>query len=224
MSLGWKSVNCHEPIDARNRSSEPTQALSDQEWKEIAWAIRQGACVLVLGPAIAVDPEDPEHTPLTSTLAQSLAKQVRDQDPSLEIVNTSDLSHVSQVFSEVQALGGRRRLRIAVDEFYAQYDGKTTPLHQQLAELPFKLVINTTPNSFMETALNAVPNKALQLDYYELNHEHKLALKLDSKTPLLFDLYGNRQNIDSLDSNGKRSARISNSHDQTRTSITATRT
>ncbi len=54
------------------------------------------------------------------------------------------------------------------------------------------------PNSFMETALNAVPNKALQLDYYELNHEHKLALKLDSKTPLLFDLYGNRQNINSL--------------------------
>ena len=136
-----------------------TEILSEADWQGIARSIRNGACVLLLGPSIAVDPKDQEHIPLTTVLARSLADRLsKEIGPECTIVTRDDLAHVSQVFCDArQHRGfGRADLETAVEQFYSRYDAQTTPLHRELAELPFELVINTTPDLLMTTACDGI--------------------------------------------------------------------
>jgi len=175
-----------------------TEPLSEADWKEIAERTRRGECVLVLGPAIAVDPDDNLHTPLTTRLARCLADRLKNAlGQSCGIVNADDLAHVSQVFCDEREFG-RGSLEIAVNDFYARYDQTTTPLHRALAALPFQLVINTTPDYFMANAFKEA-GKNPQAEHYDYQSELQRDVKLGrDDCPVIFDLYGSRHELSSL--------------------------
>jgi hypothetical protein len=176
------------------------EPLSENDWQYMAGKIRASECVLLLGPDIAVDPADEKHTPLTTKLSRLLAEKLTERlGRKNPIGNRDDLAHVAQIFNDAGQIlpqFGRFQLETEVKKFYGQYDGATTSLHRELAELPFDFVVNTTPDHFMLNAFKGI-GKRPTAEYYDPRPPHNVQIP-DIGQPLIFDLYGSRQNPSSL--------------------------
>jgi TIR domain/SIR2-like domain len=173
--------------------AEPEE-LGERDWRRLAQTVQRGQCILLLGPAAAVDPEDAERIPLTTLFSRSLAEKI---DDNRGISNRDDLAHVAQVFLSRPTLD-RIDLEIAADDFYRPYEGLTTELHEELAALPFTLCVNTTPDAFMATAFGKA-GKQPTVEHY--NYKRTRAIRFsepDPEHPIVFNLYGSLRETDSL--------------------------
>jgi len=172
--------------------------LTEHDWRRLAETIQRGNCVLLLGPAVAADPQDPQHTPLTTSLARTLAEKLDAKlGPESRVVQRDDLAHVAQLY-RAQPDSDRVDLELAVADFYKPYDGLTTQLHRELAELPFTLCINTTPDSFMSNAFRDA-GKEPAAEYYHFRRARSLRVgDADPARPIVYHLLGSLLEKDSL--------------------------
>jgi hypothetical protein len=168
-------------------------------------AIQRKKCILLLGPGVAVPPGDPAGEPLTVQLARTLAAKLRQEGKS--VVSETDLAHVAEVYQR-ENRKGRAGLRMAVESFYAPYRDTTTPLHTDLAALPFALCVSTTPDRFLLTAFEQTPGKTPIYDFHNFQPDPKRARERPAfrspperepeKSPLVYDLYGSFDEPNSL--------------------------
>ena len=174
-------------------------ALNEQDWRRLLQTIRRGRCILLLGPGVAVAPDDDQHIPLTTRLARSLAGQL----PAADVCDSNNLSHVAQLYYQDPNFS-RIDLESAVKDFYAPFEQETTPLHQELAQLPFTLCVNTAFDRFFLNALRAA-DKTPVYDYYHFRKGRDSPLASidptyfnDPLRPVVYDLYGSRDDEESL--------------------------
>ena len=178
--------------EAKDSDSRMMQGLVER--------IRRGSCILVLGPGVAIDPQDETHTPLTRRLSRKLAQDELVCQYPLKL-DPEDLRQVSQVFYKTRE--DRIQLEIAVAEFYAEYEGATTDFHRALAELPFRLCICTTPDKLMFNALKEQKAGARMKTPYLANYnfrgtaENNVAAPSED-SPVVYHLYGSVDDPDSL--------------------------
>lgn len=172
-------------------------ALNEQDWRRLVQTIRRGRCILLLGPGVAVAPGDDRHSPLTTRLARSLAGQLAD------VCDPANLSHVAQLYYQDPNFS-RLDLESAVKDFYAPFEQETTPLHQELAQLPFTLCVNTAFDRFFLNALRAAGKNPVY-DYYHFRKGQDSPLNSidpvhfnDAQNPVVYDLYGSREDEESL--------------------------
>ncbi|MGE3816560.1 MAG: toll/interleukin-1 receptor domain-containing protein [Nitrospiraceae bacterium] len=128
-------------------------------------------------------------------LARSLASD--SQVASVNGLNCDDLRHVAQVWYE------KNRDMTGLQEFVAGFfkgfkDGMTE-FHQDLARLPFKLCIVTTPDDFLYNAFKAQGKQPI-CDFYNLNRQRddKLPTRLSPDEPVIYHLYGHHKDPSSL--------------------------
>ncbi|HEX2123688.1 MAG TPA: hypothetical protein VHL59_18810 [Thermoanaerobaculia bacterium] len=131
-----------------------------RELRSLVERIKRGDCVLVLGPRVAMRPDDPDHRPLDDVLAGELVASLdcpagEQQAPSLRAA--ADLYY--------RVRQDREELELAVHDFYAQQSDATTAFHSDLARLPFRLCVSASPDNLMFRAFEAA-GKAPQRGYY----------------------------------------------------------
>ena len=187
-------------------SALPVAVLEEQDWWYLLKSIRDGQCILLLGPGAAVDPNDSQADPLPVRLALKLGEELHRAGKGDGIFTTSDLAHVAQAYS--QAMPKKRPgLERAVEEFYAPYHNQTTALHRDLAVLPFTLCISTTPERFLLSAFAQVPGKTPLYSFYHFRpnpsraRERRLASppgEGSTSQPLIYDLHGSLDDLESL--------------------------
>ncbi len=155
--------------------------------------IRKGTCVLLMGPGVAIAPD--ESTPLTARLARELAQDPQiSEDPRLG--DRNNLRHVAQLYYQVKR--DRDELRLAAEDFYSRFDGVTTEFHRSIASLPFRLCISTTPDDLLYNALVSVGKKPAKA-HYNMHHGGGSVLpKPTVEAPAVFHLYGHPSNRESL--------------------------
>jgi len=179
--------------------------LEETDWRVLLKSIRQGKCILLLGPGVAANPADPEGDPLPVQLAQQLAGELRNAGKGDQLLAGGDLAHVAQTYG--RAMPKRRPgLEIATEDFYTRYRDQTTQLHLNLATLPFTLCISTTPEQFLLNAFIQTPEKKPIYDFYHFQPDPKRPQRPPSappttnpeKHPLIYDLYGSLDEPDSL--------------------------
>jgi len=173
--------------------------LADAESKFIrvlVERIKGGGCVLLMGPGVAVDLSVPNRTPITTLLARQLSSEPALQNrcpPGMEC----DLRYVAQLHYEVQH--ELEDFAIATADFYKGLKGTTTPFHRNLAELPFRLCITTSPDEFMLEAFKATHRKNPAAAYYSFRSQQTAWLQEPTETkPLVYYLYGHIDDIYSL--------------------------
>ena len=149
-----------------------------------------------MGPGVAVDTSRPDRPPITSLLARRLAA-----DPSLHgkcpPEMEGNLRYVAQLYYEDKR--DLEDLTIVTADFYQSLKNTTTPFHRNLAQLPFRLCINTSPDDFMLEAFRATGTKTPAAAYYSFRKALDPLLKTPSETnPLVYYLYGHSQDLYSL--------------------------
>lgn len=165
--------------------NESATDLTQRDWRTLVRTIEKGTCILLLGPDVALDPDNPERGPLTEALAKKLSSELAGGESPVDEAN---LSHVALLY--YQHFLDRVGLEEDVEKFYASYSKRYTDFHRDLAALPFRLCINTTPDRFLYNAFLAA-GKAPIYDYYDFRNTRPSFLKeTKPDKPIVYDLYG----------------------------------
>jgi hypothetical protein len=155
-----------------------------------------GGCVLLLGPGVAVDPSDAQRTSVTALLARRLAADPQVQSrctPEME----NNLRHVAQLYYQVHDQD-KDDLALVVKDFYAGFQDATTAFHRNLAQLPFRLCISTSPDDFMFNALREAGKNPSRAHYNFHRDRNPGLIRATEKAPLVYYLYGRGDDLDSL--------------------------
>jgi len=186
---------------SRSSSFRKKMALLESEyWRLLLRAIRSGQCIVVLGRGAALDPAAPTGDPLPIRLARELAAKLRGKGFGNQIASETDLPHVAQIYAS--EMPGHPALELAVEDFYKPYLNQTTPLHLDLAALPFSLCLTTTPERFLLNAFSQTAGKFPLSDYYSFRSarvgQQAPPEKDAEKKPLIYDLFGSMEEPTSL--------------------------
>ena len=165
-----------------------------RELRGLVERIKRGDCILVLGPRVAVRPDDPERRPLEDRLAEELAA-----------TSGADESEVAQASTNLRRAADlhyrlrkdREELELTVQDFYARETG-TTAFHRDLAELPFRLCISASPDNLMLTAFEQAGKRPVK-GVYHFNQPATARLPSSSEEqPLVYSLFGHYDEPGSL--------------------------
>lgn len=163
-----------------------------REMRSLVERIKRGDCVLVLGPRVAIRANDPDRRPLDELLACVLLASIdaHGSEGCFNLRRAADLYYIR--------CQDRVELELAVQDFYRSEGGSTTDFHRDLAQLPFRLCINASPDSLMLTAFKE-EKKTPQSGYYSFRQATNA--RLSSPTldrPLVYHLFGHHENSSSL--------------------------
>ncbi len=175
-------------------STPPTVDRDARFLRALLERIRKGTCVLLMGPGVAIAPDD-TTAPLTVRLSRELAQDPQiDNDPRLG--DRDNLSHAAQLYYQVKR--DRDELRLVAEDFYSRFATVTTAFHCSIASLPFRLCISTTPDDLLFNAFTSVGKKPIKT-HYNMYHAGSDSLpKPTVEAPAVFHLYGHPSNRESL--------------------------
>ncbi|HEX7829972.1 MAG TPA: toll/interleukin-1 receptor domain-containing protein [Thermoanaerobaculia bacterium] len=162
-----------------------------RELRGLVERINRGDCVLVLGPRVAVRPDDPERRPLDTLLAEELLESIGVTGGSPDLHRAADLYYRTRQ--------DRVELDLAVQDFYEREASATTDFHRDLAKLPFRLCISASPDSLMFNAFAETEGKAPQKGYYGFRPIYTPRLATPSPDrPIVYHLFGHHVEARSL--------------------------
>lgn len=171
--IGLVQTVCNENADDLNCKlwlDELTNGVPTRVQK-LAQSIANGNCLLFLGPGTLlcnVPPDDdPDGTPVLTVFnqafARSLAREMRDSTVYFDEKSANNLAYIAQRYNDVQLPDMDRYVRDLpgmqgklAQEFYDTCRPDTR-LYELLAELPFRVIINTNADNELAAILN---NKA----------------------------------------------------------------
>ena len=131
-----------------NASSEVNTWLF-RDWDKLLYGIHRGRCTLFLGPELPLlDPEGNQTIP-AHVLAMRLLVALGDDNPGA--VSAADLAPVIERFlAEEDEFG----LEMEFQEWHGWLKGQQSTLHDDLAALPFRLIVNGSYDPLIEMALS----------------------------------------------------------------------
>jgi hypothetical protein len=165
-------------------------------YQNIARQIREGSCVLFLGPeAITVKQAGGTYRPLIESCAQHLSKGL-----DLSPAETKSLAQVTSTL-RMRNLLSDTMIIAAVQDYYqkAEREAAFHPMLEKLADLPFKLIINTSPDDFF-ARYYAQAVRDFRFDYYNFRKPGADPLYVfnESAPPLIYNLFGFYKKPESL--------------------------
>lgn len=169
---------------------------TSRELRGLVERINRGDCVLVLGPRVAVRPDDPERRPLDSLLAEELIESIGEAGAE-GIASSTSLHRAADLFYRTRQ--DRAELDVAVQDFYEREANATTDFHRDLAKLPFRLCISASPDSLMFNAFAATEGKSPQKGYYGFRPVYTPHLsRPTAERPIVYHLFGHHIEARSL--------------------------
>jgi hypothetical protein len=173
-----------------------TSRQNERELRGLVERINRGDCVLVLGPRVAVRPDDPERQPLDTLLAQELIESIGVTGAE-GTASSANLHRAADLYYRTRQ--DRVELDVTVQDFYEREASATTDFHRDLAKLPFRLCICASPDSLMFNAFAATEGKTPQKGYYAFRpiQTPRLATPTEER-PIVYHLFGHHDEAKSL--------------------------
>ena len=166
--------------------------LQENDWRRLIRVIRNDACILLLGPDVAFDPDDPASTPLSAKLASILSEQL---ESAYNAARGVHLTHIAQIY---QRENDRISLELEVEDFYRHCAGRTTDVHRRLAALSISHCIDLTPAGLMANAYVELGKTPVR-DFYGSGKGAAVSLlDITPERPLVYELFGSLDNSASL--------------------------
>lgn len=192
---------CHT---CRRRRTRPTGAtvsrgarrsLVDEDWESLVYSVREGRCVVMLGPDAVEYQMGGRSVPVLDALTAFLQRRLQDENPYID----TQFTQVSEVADAVIKTfrGDRTALLEWVGDFFddRSFDHPTL---DALARMPLGLVVNTSPGLPVETSFDG-PKPTRSVAFYDrLGKAAPLTPNWDADSPLIYHLYGSLSKRDSL--------------------------
>jgi hypothetical protein len=171
-----------------------------RELRGLVERIKRGDCVLVLGPRVAIRPNDPDRRPLDDLLACEILERI-EAPPGGVAISSGNLRRAADLYE--RQYRDPDALRDIAKDFYARDASSTTDFHRDLAELPFRLCVSASPDSLMLTAFEKA-GKSPQKCHYNFRPSgggltpEKPLVSPTAEKPLVYHLFGHHEDPGSL--------------------------
>ena len=165
--------------------------MAFEHWDKLAYGIERGECILFLGPDLPLIGAGGERRipvrDLTARLLSKLPAQAGDE--------ANNLARIAQRFlAQEEDLG----LEMEVTRWHESLREQTSAVHSDLASLPFRLIVTSSHDPLLETALRR-RNKLPLIEHYHYKGKNKPLLPQPAvETPLVFYLYGHVREASSV--------------------------
>ena len=157
--------------------------LDEANWTSLVYGVEQGACTLMLGPNAVTGAFEGEQLPVHVALARFVKDQLGPAGAHLDPAKPWSVAQAAVAEQD------GRTLRAWVEEFSERFLVDDEVL-QQLASMPFPLVINTSPGRFVETAFRAIKPGTFG-DFYDRTAPARPDVPDPSvEAPVIYQLYG----------------------------------
>lgn len=172
--------------------------LSNRQWGNLLKDIERQRCILLLGPRLALGQKNGAEEPLIELLAQHLSNELAAEGIPFETAASRDLSYIAQRFMTIPKI---RRIDLEDEaiSFYQKHQQTIPHFYKHIANLPFHLIINTTPEDFILKAFRKAGKLGARLMHY--NYRKEMAVDLFEPTPgnpLIYNLLGDLSDPESL--------------------------
>jgi hypothetical protein len=183
--------------------------MKERHWNSLVDSLKNGRCILVLGPEIAADWSesgrgDDARTPATfaGALKEWLAEELREvsSNPS----SAGSLAAVAQLYEDAEAQGfGAAALHSQAAQFYGSLRLKPSKDHEALASLPFPLILSTCHDQLLTDALTQAKKTPIVGRYHFKGdtEDEKGKRKFPRPTltdPVVYHLFGTSQEAQTL--------------------------
>lgn len=169
----------------------------DESWQSIIHTIRNGNCILMLGPGTSLESYHGKDLPCDEIFAHELFARIEDKFNEWRI--TPDIGNVAQIAQYYAMHKDRNLLEASTTDFYLKRQHDTTELHRNLAVLPFSVVVSSTLDCMFCNAVKAQENKTpVTARYHFCGDNAELVPQGTVEKPLIFNLYGSIEEPDSL--------------------------
>lgn len=160
--------------------------MTDEDWEMLLFTIQTGNCILLLGPEVSTDEVDGQRKTRTSILSNRLAARLEEMGKA-DVLDHDNLAHVAQLYA---AAISKTDLQLNATQFYRRGAVRPNLVFDELASLPFALIVNATHDDAMEQALVA-RKKPYAADWYSFQGNRKdIAPSYSPESPLIYSLYG----------------------------------
>jgi hypothetical protein len=161
-----------------------TGSLDETDWDALLHSLRNGNCILLLGE----EASRAGGRPLKAILADEIAKDM----------GTAAGGSFAAVAREYQQDRDANALRARVARFYRSRGQERSDIHEDLAALPFPLVLTSCHDRLFEQALEQRGQPFLK-DYYSYRAGRRALTEMGGPAkPLVYSLYGSIDDSDSL--------------------------
>lgn len=158
-----------------------------EHWTKLLYGIERGECILFLGPDLPAESPGREPRGPVQRLARRLAE-------GLGLANGDTAGsrawHLAQLSQRFLAQEDEVGLEMEVARWHEELSGERSPLHEDLAALPFRLVVTSSHDPFMENALRAAGKTPAIERYHYRGTSSELLPVPTAEAPVLFHLYG----------------------------------
>jgi hypothetical protein len=182
--------------------NQPAPVL-ERRFNGLVTKIHSGECVLVLGPRIAVPSEvrggaGADRPPIEDHLSQKLLEDLGG--------DAGQPAGLRSAVARYERERGTSACRSLIQELVSEFDRHTTELHRDLALLPFRLVLSTTPDRMMLNAFRSGGKPNAQEACYNycrgISAESALSPP-SSESPIVYSLFGRHDQPESMVLNDK---------------------
>ena len=193
-----------------------TMPTPNHNWTDLARSIQKGRAILVLGPDAVAMSRNGQRVSLQTLLSEHLTTALKRRDSEGTLIANPSLAYLAKTledtifvqerqkrpsFSEENA---RTALYTCIADFYARYTFADFPVYRQLAQLPFRFMVETAAAPYLAQAMDDENKFDTKCFYYHYaNPTHNNGVKFEDKdirpdAPLIYHLFGSVEQPDSM--------------------------
>lgn len=172
--------------------------MDARQWNDLQRAVENQNCILLLGPGASGSMVDGKFVPFTTQFSRRIADLLDAANMDYEKESRDDLDYIAQLYLN-DPRGKELDAAYEAKDFYTKNVKTPPPFLVALAKLPFKIVVNTTPDDLFMAAFQAAGKVGRVFDFYHFNRPKPYTFeKPDVDKPLVFNLFGHYPAPESL--------------------------
>jgi hypothetical protein len=178
--------------------------VKERHWNNLVGSLRHGNCVLMLGSEIPVKVTSPgsssasqEVISLAEELRHRLARELEEDD---RPASGTTLAALAQQYEDTEGFGPTT-LRATAEMVLASRRYSPSIVHEQLAKLPFSLILTTGQDDMETQALKAAGKTPIVHRYHmrgDKRENPEFVLPGSPASPVVFHLFGSAEEPSSL--------------------------
>jgi len=178
--------------------------VKERHWNNLVGSLRHGNCVLMLGSEIPVKvasttstTASTDGTTLAEELRRRLARELEEDDRS---ATGTTLAALAQQYEDTEGFGPTT-LRATAEMALTSRQYSPSSVHEQLAALPFSLIVTTSQDTLLEQALKAAGKAPVSQRYHlrgDKRENPEFVVPGSPASPVVFHLFGSAEEPSSL--------------------------
>jgi hypothetical protein len=176
--------------------------VKERHWNNLVGSLRHGNCVLMLGSEIPVKATSATNgsqsgNTLAEELRLRLARELEEDDRS---PSGNTLAALAQQYEDTEGFGPTT-LRATAEMVLTSRQYSPSSVHEQLAALPFSLIVTTGQDTMLEQALKAAGKSPITHRYHlrgDKRENPEFVLPGTPASPVVFHLFGSAEEPSSL--------------------------